>query len=155
MTMARAEAVLSVVRPVYECRARPDERGDLVIEIWQLPSPSTPRLSSPELTATLAGRVLELVEARVLRRLRDLGLKLTGVRRGELRSVRLDEDTALSLAILFRTLAPMRSLERIRIVADGIDRMSREEAGYWLGMAIHRRNPRRVLAALRVLLSLN
>jgi hypothetical protein len=31
--------------------------------------------------------------------------------------------------------------------------MSREEAGYWLGMAIHRPFPRRVLAALRLLLT--
>ena len=152
--MKAARAVeLTVVRPVYECRVSTDRLGQMVIEIWQLPTPSTPRLRSPELTATLHGRVLEIVEARVLRRLRDLGLKLTGARRRDGCSIRLDEDTALSLALLFRVLAPMRSLERIRIVADGVDRMSREEAGYWLGMAIHRRNPRRVLAALRVLLT--
>jgi hypothetical protein len=47
----------------------------------------------------------------------------------------------------------MRSIDRIRAVADGIDEMSREEAGYWLGMAMHRKNPRRVLAALRMLLT--
>ncbi len=29
--------------------------------------------------------------------------------------------------------------------------MSREEAGYWLGMSMHHKNPRRVLAALRIL----
>jgi len=42
---------------------------------------------------------------------------------------------------------------RITVYADGIDAMSREEAGYWLGMALHRRRPRRVLAALRMLLT--
>jgi hypothetical protein len=47
----------------------------------------------------------------------------------------------------------MRSIDRITQVADGIDQMSREEAGYWLGMAMHRRYPRRVLAALRLLLT--
>jgi hypothetical protein len=31
--------------------------------------------------------------------------------------------------------------------------MEREEAAYWLGMAMHRRRPRRVLRALRVLLT--
>lgn len=144
---------LSVVRPVYECRVRSQGPGQIALEIWQLPTPSTPRLSAPELTASLHGRVLEIVEARVLRRLRDLGLVLRGARRREPTHVRLDEDSALSLALLFRVLAPMRSHERIRIVADGVDRMSRQEAGYWLGMAIHRRNPRRVLAALRVLLT--
>ena len=48
----------------------------------------------------------------------------------------------------------MRNLDRIRQVADGIDQMSREEAGYWLGMAMHRKYPRRVLAALRTLLTM-
>ena len=37
--------------------------------------------------------------------------------------------------------------------ARGINAMAREEAAYWLGMAMHRRNPRLVLAALRLLLS--
>jgi hypothetical protein len=32
--------------------------------------------------------------------------------------------------------------------------MTREEAGYWLGMAVHRSHPRRVLAELRVLLTM-
>jgi hypothetical protein len=31
--------------------------------------------------------------------------------------------------------------------------MAREEAAYWLGMAMHRKNSRRVLAELRLLLS--
>jgi hypothetical protein len=35
---------------------------------------------------------------------------------------------------------------------DGIELMRREEAAYRLGMALHRKNPRRVLAALRLLL---
>jgi hypothetical protein len=65
----------------------------------------------------------------------------------------LSEELALSLGLLFRTLAPMRSIDRLTHVANGIDEMSREEAGYWLGMAMHRRNPRRVLAALRLLLT--
>jgi hypothetical protein len=40
----------------------------------------------------------------------------------------------------------------MRAVAEGIDAMAREEAAYWLGMAMHRRYPRRVLMALRCLL---
>jgi hypothetical protein len=58
----------------------------------------------------------------------------------------------LNLGLLFRAMASMRKLERIRRDADGIDAMTREEAGYWLGMAVHRKSPRRVLAALRMLL---
>ena len=57
------------------------------------------------------------------------------------------------MGLLFRTLAPMRNRENMRTVAEGIEAMQREEAAYWLGMAMHRKRPRRVLAALRVLLT--
>ena len=56
-------------------------------------------------------------------------------------------------AELFRALAPMRSRDNMRAVAEGIEAMGREEAAYWLGMAMHRRRPRRVLTALRMLLT--
>ncbi len=51
-----------------------------------------------------------------------------------------------------RVLAPMRSRKNMRQVTDGIEAMGREEAAYWLGMAMHRKYPRRVLMALRYLL---
>jgi hypothetical protein len=47
----------------------------------------------------------------------------------------------------------MRHRERMRAVAEGVDAMGREEAAYWLGMAMHRKNPRRVLTALRFILT--
>jgi hypothetical protein len=40
-----------------------------------------------------------------------------------------------------------------RSVGEGIEAMGKEEAAYWLGMAMHRKNPRRVLSALRILLT--
>ena len=65
----------------------------------------------------------------------------------------LNEDLALTLGLLFRTLAPMRSRDNMRAVVEGIEAMGREEAAYWLGMAMHRKHPRRVLTALRFLLT--
>jgi len=66
---------------------------------------------------------------------------------------RIDEETALQLGLLFRALVPMKNLDKIRMVAGGIEAMSREEAAYWLGMVMHRKKPSRVLAALRMLLT--
>ena len=40
----------------------------------------------------------------------------------------------------------------MRACTEGIEEMGREEAAYWLGMAMHRKYPRRVLMALRFLL---
>ncbi len=140
--------------PVYELRrkARRGGSGEYALEIWQLPSPATPRLDAPEHVASLHGAALRLIETRVAKRLARGKINLGVAATEPDRRWPLDEDLALSLGLLFRALAPMRNLDRIRQVAEGIDAMSREEAGYWLGMALNRKQPRRVLAALRMLL---
>ncbi len=140
-------------RPQYEIRLTGLTDGNTELEVWELPSPATPRLLQPERIAGLHGRNLLLIETRLLRRLRQSGISLPHLRNGETKSFPLDEDLALNLALLFRVLAPMRSEERIREVVEGIEKMPREEAGYWMGMAVHRVNPRRVLAALRILMA--
>jgi len=53
------------------------------------------------------------------------------------------------IAILARSRR-MRSRDNLRAVVEGIEAMGKEEASYWLGMAMHRKHPRRVLSALRV-----
>jgi hypothetical protein len=139
--------------PAYEIRARRYAPGDTEIEVWQLPSAVSPHLTEPVRLAGLRGRNLELVEHRVLRRLTRAGIRLTGQEARRKEGHRVPEDLALMLGLLFRTLAPMRSRDNMRAVAEGIEAMGREEAAYWLGMAMHRRNPRRVLTALRYLLT--
>ena len=123
------------------------------LEIWQVPSHATPRLKAPEQVATLHGSGLRTVENRLLKRLAKEKIVLGSLKPGKTKKWPLDEEMALSLGLLFRVLAPMRNLDRIRQVADGTEKMSREEAGYWLGMVMHRAYPRRVLAALRILLT--
>jgi hypothetical protein len=139
--------------PIYELRVAGITGADIEISVWQLPSVATPRLQQAERTAALAGRPWRMIESKVMKRLRQHGIGISHVKKGQIVSALIDEDLALNLALLFRVLAPMRSIDRIRMVVDGIDKMSREEAGYWLGMAVHRVYPRRVLAALRVLLT--
>ncbi|MES2176720.1 MAG: hypothetical protein V4550_02555 [Gemmatimonadota bacterium] len=144
--------------PQYELRARNWSVGDDELEIWQLPSPATPHIRSAVRVAGLRGRNLDLVHHRVLRRLTNAGVKLRSLRtpgllQGEPSSYAVTEHLALMLGLLFRTLAPMRSRENMLRVAEGIEAMGQEEAAYWLGMAMHRVNPRRVLSALRMLLT--
>lgn len=145
--------------PQYELRARTWGAGDEELEVWQVRAPATPHLKAPVRVAGLRGRNLELVEHRVLRRLSEAGVKLGSRRRGtalalgESHSYAITERLALTLGLLFRTLAPMRSRDNMLLVADGIEAMGQEEAAYWLGMAMHRKNPRRVLGALRILLT--
>ena len=139
--------------PQYVLRARYHGLEDVELEVWQVRSRATPQLKAPNRVAGLRGRNLALVEHRVLRRLKQAGIILGGLTLDNLRTFKIDEDIALNLGLLFRVLAPMRNLDNMRACTEGIEAMGREEAAYWLGMAMHRKNPRRVLAALRFLLT--
>jgi len=99
-----------------------------------------------------AVEILNWQNNRVLKRLKESGIRLDVLPIEGMGSA-LAEETALRLALLFRTLAPMRNRDNMRLVAEGIEAMGKEEAGYWLGMSVHRKNPRRVLTALRILLT--
>ena len=154
MMHARMKAVYMArpaIQPAYEVRAR-RTGNELQVEIWQLPSPASPHVVVPLRVAGLAGRNLEINQIRVFKRLRDAGIRLDVMPVEGMRAP-IDEAAALRLALIFRVLAPMRSRAAMVQVAEGIEDMAREEAAYWLGMAVHRKNPRRVLTALRVLLT--
>ncbi len=155
--MARLERIASVEMPEsaprYELRVRPCGSADAEYEIWQLPAPASPHVTCAARVAGLRGRNLELVEHQVLKQLSQAGVRLGRPANATRRGHALTEDLALALGLLFRTLAPMRSRENMRAVAEGIEAMGREEAAYWLGMAMHRKHPRRVLTALRCLLT--
>ena len=155
--MARLERIAQIETPEsaprYELRVRRHGPVDTEYEIWQMPAPATPQVTSALRVAGLRGRNFELVEHRVLKQLWQSSIKLGRSADTRKRGYALTEDLALTLGLLFRTLAPMRSRDNMRAVAGGIENMGREEAAYWLGMAMHRKHPRRVLTALRFLLT--
>ncbi len=159
--MARLQRISHVDEPAsapkYELRVRHHRSAEAEYEIWQMPTAASPHLTCATRIAGLRGRNLELVEHRVLRRLSRAGVKLAARDVRDYQVARLgyalSEDLALILGLLFRALAPMRSRTNMCAVAEGIEAMSREEAAYWLGMAMHRKHPRRVLSALRWLLT--
>lgn len=138
--------------PRYELRGRRLTGSDMEIEIWQLPACATPHIRQPTYVAGLRGRNLSLIEHRLLRRMKQARIDLNNLPAFDALRVALDEEMAINLGLLFRALAPMRNRGHILAVAAGIEAMSKEEAGYWLGMAMHRKYPRRVLMALRFLL---
>ena len=143
---------LPTIEPVFEVRARRMAANELQVEIWQLPSPASPHIHVPQRVAGLAGRNIEINQVRILKKLKEAGIRLE-VMPIEGMPAPIREDAALRLALLFRVLAPMRSRATMVAVAEGIEAMPRQEAGYWLGMAVHRKKPRRVLTALRILLT--
>lgn len=138
-------------RPRYELQAKKHSIDNLELTLWELPSVATPHVAKPLRIAGLKGRNLSLVESMILRRLNRSGIRVAPG--GTVQRFSIDEDLALNLGLLCRVLAPMRHAERMRLVALRIDAMNPAEAAYWLGMAMHRKNPRRVLCALRLLLT--
>jgi len=131
--------------PQYELRIRYRGYGKNELEIWQMPAIATPHLRVP---ARVAGRINSLQPS-----LKAVNGKDPSVSRFGTRAYVITEDLALTLGLLCRALAPMRNRPKMRAVVEGIEAMHREEAGYWLSMAMHRKNPRRVLTALRYLLT--
>ena len=148
-----AQIKIPASAPRYELRVRRRGPTDAEYEIWQMPSAATPQVTTGLRVAGLRGRNLELIEHRVLRRLSRAGIKLGRVMDTEATGYTITEELALTLGLLFRTLAPMRIRDNMRAVTEGIEAMEREETAYWLGMAMHRKQPRRVLTALRILLT--
>ena len=136
----------------YELRATVLGAENMQLEVWQLPALATPQVPRPVRIAGLKGRNLALIEHRVLRHLAKADIKLGGLKRGRTAHYGLEEGLALRLGLIFRVLAPMRSRENMLVCVEGVEAMPKEEAAYWLGMAMHRKNPRRVLSALRLLM---
>ena len=116
--------------PRYELRVRTHAPANTEYAIWQLPAPATPRLRVPLRIAGLRGRNLELIEHSVMRRLARVGVRPRRSAGSERRCYPLTEDTALTIGLLFGALAPMRSRDNMRAVAEGIEAMEREEAAY-------------------------
>ena len=66
--------------PQYEVRIRNHGLGDTEIEVWRMPSPATPQLTSPTRLAGLRGEALEMVEHRVFRQMQRAGLRIPSLR---------------------------------------------------------------------------
>ncbi len=93
--MARVIALRAGIHPQYELRARRRGPGDLVLDVWQVPSIATPDLKEPHYVGGLAGRNLALVDHRVLKQLRVAGVDIGTLRTGEATRRDLNEDLAL------------------------------------------------------------
>jgi hypothetical protein len=129
------------------------KRDEQHMEIWQLPSSLTPNLAQSFCLARLGGRCLRYFESQLRRIWAADYIEIDPLPLGGHAAFSLSEETALHLGLVFRVLSPMKDRDAIRQCLQGIEAMSLQERAYWIGMAIHRPKPRRVLKALRVLLT--
>lgn len=150
-SMRRVQPIRSAA-PRYELRLYRHGPGDSEMRVYRLPVAGSDD-GEAVFVGGLRGSGLERFEPRILRILRRHGARLGPGQPGRRNAQAIDEESALILGLLFRTLAPMRNRENMQACVDGIEHMGREEAAYWLGMVMHRRKPRRVLQALRIVLN--
>ena len=152
-------------KPLYELQAKNHGMDDLELTLWELPSVATPHIAKPLRIAGLKGRNLSLVESMILRRLNRSGIRIAPLG-GMVQRFSVDEELALNLGLLARH---SRHAGFHLPLADAVGKSAGHsrypkgfpgrklhhpaEAAYWLGMAMHRKNPRRVLCALRLLLT--
>lgn len=80
----------------------------------------------------------------VLRSARLRGRELTGTE-----PIRVDAQLGAHVELVLRAVKPLKRIDRISTVAEGVAAMSREEAAYWHAQ-VNRRNG---LRALRILLA--
>ena len=67
--MARRAAPRDGVRPQDQLRGKKRGPGNLLLEVWQLPSVATPGMKEPDYVGGLSGRNLALVDHRVLKQI--------------------------------------------------------------------------------------
>ena len=84
--------------PGHELRAKKRGPGNLLLEVWQLPSVATPEIKEPYYVGGLSGRNLALVEHRVFKQIRAAGVDIGTLRSGEVARRDLTEDSPFGSA---------------------------------------------------------
>lgn len=130
---------------LYELRRSTDPRKGIRWEIYKLPS-----RGEAIFLAGVHGSPFRLIEHKMIKGFKRLKIEWSDPTP---KRWQILESEANSYALLFRVLAPMKNIERIRSVISGIEDMREEEASYWMGMVLHRKKPARILMALRILLT--
>src|SRR4051812_29275749 len=87
--------------PQYELRLKVGRGREVELEVWQNPSPATPRLTASEYMAGLKGSALRLIEPRLLKKLSRVRINLGSMGFEKTRAWPIDEDLALNLGLLF------------------------------------------------------
>lgn len=118
----------------FELRSLPSKRGKARVFLLQLPFPTNhiAKTDEPTTIAELDGSALE--DAR--HALSDLLPRQTDVPGQQLgeqdTAVRLDEGTALRLALIFNSINRLRSEEKMRKIIQGVQSLPTDAAAYWV-----------------------
>lgn len=134
----------------YELRVLKAHDNAVRLELWQLPYNRSPQPSKPMKVATLRGLAVTACHAELVELLRQEGYPPAVVIRPQADAVSLTEDAGIHLALLFRLVRPMKRLDRIHNVVQGLARMSPDERHYFFARIQYPEKGRYMERALRV-----
>lgn len=137
----------------FQLRVTPTSNNDFALELYQCAYKKAGQKKRP--AAKRVGRLKgkQLVQARqaIYQCLKANNYDPQTLGHKRQKPYVLDEQSGVSMALLFQTLQPMSKPERITNITDGITAMSNEEAHYWFAKVSNGKK-RPALKAMRVLL---
>lgn len=131
---------------MFQLAIQPLENAECSLIVFQRPYSLKQNLPDIEV-GNIEGLALSSAWENVLDILRADHYKPTALRTSKKKLLELSEASGVRLALLFKTIAPLTSLDHIRAIQQGIGAMSDEEAYYWFAKCQHPNGVR----ALRVL----
>ena len=142
----------------FELRVETRRNNELMLELWQHPNESTKgkRLRRPQRVERIWGLPFRAASEDMLSLVQQAGHAIGAFRPTKGKPLRLSEDAGVRLSVLAMALKPLRKLERIREIEEGVAEMSREEVTYWYAKALGAttyNDRRRVMKAMRILLA--
>jgi len=142
----------------FELRVQPRRNNELMLELWQHPNESATgkRLGRPQCVERIWGLPFRAASEEMLSLVQKAGHAIGAFRPTEQKPLMLPEDAGVRLSLLAMALKPLRKLERIREIGEGVAEMSREEVTYWFSKALGAptyNDRRRIMKAMRILLA--
>ncbi|MBT9313799.1 DUF7680 family protein [Leptothoe kymatousa] len=137
----------------FQLRVLPLSNNDFALELYQCAYKQAGQKKRPpaQRIGQLKGQPLIRARQAIYQCLKDNNYDPQTLSYRRQKPYVLNEQSGVSMALLFQTLEPLSNPERISSIADGITAMSNEEAHYWFAMVSNgKRRP--ALKAMRVLL---
>lgn len=138
------------VRKPYQLRVLKDHDNAVRLELWQMPYNGSPQPEDTQKVGTLRGLPLMACHAGLTEVLQREGQPPSVLSRPKAEAVELTEDAGIYLALLFRLVRPLKRLDRIQNVFQGLARMTADERQYFFARVQYPRKGRYMERALRL-----
>lgn len=140
---------MSTPKP-YQLRVLKDHDNAVRLELWQVPYNRSPQAEDPHKVGTLRGLPLTACHSGLTEVLGREGHSPSVLSRPRPEAVELTEDGGIYLALLFRLIRPLKRIDRIQNVFQGLSRMTPDERQYFFARIQYPGKGRYMERALRL-----